>query len=232
MTLSRRRFLEVAAGFPATLLTARSLVGNPPSELGSSGTVCVLLDFKQSCTLPESLAGFELALKAAQIPYSRAPVGTRGRARTLIAPAAALTDLRAAQWLRTRLEGGVSVLFESGAAFLPPREFASQQRWLQSHLGVAVNPPLKIWEEPQVGSLVPYLDYAWPLRIKVRDFSSVIPVSSIGSEAVAWFGENPVALRRKVGRGSLLFLGSPIGPHLLSGDPQAQRWLIAFITRA
>jgi len=171
-------------------------------------------------------------LKEARISYSKAPLGTRSWAPTLIAPAAALTDLLAAQWLRARLEGGASVLFESGAAFLPQHEFASQQRWLQSHLGVAVNPPLKIWEEPQAGSRVPYVDYEWPLRTKVRDFSSAIPVSSTGSEAVAWFGENPVALRRQIGRGNLLFLGSPIGPHLLSGDLEAQRWLIAFVTRA
>jgi hypothetical protein len=232
MTLSRRNFLGVAAGFPAALLSARNLGAELLSRPGEDPGGLLLLDFEGDCSLPESLAGFEATLRAANVPFQWASVGTREVARMLIAPAATFTDYRDADWLRTRLEEGATVLFESGAAFLPPHEFVSQQRRVQEHFGVSINSPLRIWEEPEAWSRVPYLDYTWPLRTKVRDFSLVVPVSSQGSEVVASLGQIPVGLRKRIGGGTLFFLGSPIGPHLLTGDQQAERWLSEFCTQA
>lgn len=225
MALSRRNFLEVATGFPAVVLGARRVGVQLLSGPGQEGTGFLLLDLGKDCALPESLAGFEAVLRSTSISYQRAPAGTSNVARTLIAPAATLSDHLFAHWLRTCLENGASVLFETGAAYLSPGEFMSQQHWVQDYLGVTIHSPLRIWEEPHAWSRVPYLDYTWPLRTKVRDFSVVVPVSSPDGEAVGWFGETPIAVRKHIGRGMLFFLGSPMGPHLLTGDPQASCWL-------
>jgi len=44
---------------------------------------------------------------------------------------------------------------------------------------------------------------------------------------IAWAGELPVALKRRVGAGTLIYLGSRGGPALWAGDVEAKRWLHA-----
>ena len=68
---------------------------------------------------------------------------------------------------------------------------------------------------------IPYVAYRWPLQAHVRDFSRVIQVSAASGHEIAHWGEAPVAWRKKVGAGSLIFLGSPLGPALGSGDTEA-----------
>jgi len=194
LTVSRRNFLEVATGFPAVVLSARNWGTQILSEPGQERTGVLLLDLEKNCALVESLAGFESVLRSTNVSYQRAPGGTSAVARTLIVPAATLSDHLFAHWLRTCLENGAWVLFESGAAFLSPGEFTAQQHWVQDYFGVTIHSPLRIWEESHACNRVPYLDYTWPLRTKVRDFSVMVPVSSHGGEAVAWLGETPIAL--------------------------------------
>jgi hypothetical protein len=40
----------------------------------------------------------------------------------------------------------------------------------------------------------------------------------------------PVALMRRVGRGTLLFLGSPLGPALWADDAEARRLLLDVVS--
>ncbi|HEX2679673.1 MAG TPA: hypothetical protein VHQ03_00090, partial [Candidatus Dormibacteraeota bacterium] len=71
-------------------------------------------------------------------------------------------------------------------------------------------------------------DYTWPHAAKVRDFSHVVPLERQGNtgEFIAWADGKPVALKRQSGRGTLIFLGSPLGPALWAGDTEARRWLL------
>jgi hypothetical protein len=71
---------------------------------------------------------------------------------------------------------------------------------------------------------MPYVDYTWPCRATVRDFSRVVPVEGPG-KIIARVDSMPVSLKRSSGRGTLIFLGSPLGPVLLAGDAEARRWL-------
>ena len=71
----------------------------------------------------------------------------------------------------------------------------------------------------------PYVEYFWPLRVKIREFAPVKLTPAPGDEIVATFVGQPVGLRRKVGGGTLITLGSPLGPVLLTGDSDARRWL-------
>jgi hypothetical protein len=76
----------------------------------------------------------------------------------------------------------------------------------------------------------PYVEYCWPLRIKIREFSPVKLRPAAGEEIIATFAGAPVGLRRQLGRGMLITLGSPLGPVFLSGDPDARRWLDGAVT--
>src|SRR5205807_8785254 len=90
------------------------------------------------------------------------------------------------------------------------------------------------------GARVPYVDYVWPIPTKVRDFSRAVPVSVRASlvttrsacEVIAWADGWPVAAKRKIGKGTLVFLGSPLGPALWSGDREASCWLRKLLAAA
>ena len=77
------------------------------------------------------------------------------------------------------------------------------------------------------GAYFPYVDYHWPVRAKIREFAATKLTPAPGDEVIATLQGAPVGLRRKVGDGTLVSLGSPLGPLLLSGDFDAARWLAA-----
>jgi hypothetical protein len=78
----------------------------------------------------------------------------------------------------------------------------------------------------------PYVEYFWPVRVKIREFAPVRLEPAPDEEIIATFREQPVGLRRKVGPGTLITLGSPLGPVFLTGDPDAQRWLDSLLAQA
>jgi len=64
----------------------------------------------------------------------------------------------------------------------------------------------------------------------VRGFTRVIPVSAKLGEVIGWAGSLAVASKRPVGRGMLIFLGSPLGPALRASDPEARSWLQSVVS--
>ncbi|HEX5483649.1 MAG TPA: hypothetical protein VFZ08_13585 [Terriglobia bacterium] len=126
------------------------------------------------------------------------------------------------RWLRRRAETGACVLVESGGIFLSGADFRRQKSLAQAQFGFALLPPVKLWESSESG--IPYVDFTWPVPARVRDFSRAIPLAGTGAP-IAHLEGNAVALQRRLGAGTLVFLGSPLGPHLLAGDRDAQRWL-------
>jgi hypothetical protein len=90
---------------------------------------------------------------------------------------------------------------------------------LAGHFGIRIQPPVDLWAN---GS-APYIDYRWPVRERVRDFSRVTPISAESGAIIGSAGDLPVAARR----GRFIFLGSPIGPALLAGDREAHSWFSA-----
>ena len=67
-----------------------------------------------------------------------------------------------------------------------------------------------------------YVRYRWPHMALIRRFSRVIPISCPDAEAIAHYRGTPVALRRRVGRGGIVFLGSMLGPPLRAEDREAR----------
>jgi len=77
------------------------------------------------------------------------------------------------------------------------------------------------------GAYFPYVDYHWPMQAKIREFAPTKLTPAPEDEIIATFLGHPVGLRRKVGDGTLVTLGSPLGPLFLSGDADGARWFDA-----
>ncbi len=149
-------------------------------------------------------------------------------ARAIILPAAGVTDEKSQAILREHLENGSVILYESAASFLGPEEFGFHKRFIRSVFGLSLLDPVRLWDSADSRKQSPYVDYHWPVVTKVRDFSRMVPVDPGDGETIAWFGDLPVAARRRIGKGTLVYLGSPLGPHFLSNDREASHWLRAF----
>ena len=161
-----------------------------------------------TCALPESRAGFARALAG------------RAAADVLVFPGAAGWDDSIAR----RVRSGWLVIFESASGFAEASALREQRAGLREAFGLSIEHPVTVWGE-RAGPA--YLDLGWPVRARIRDFSFAVPVR--GGEVVGWLGALPVATLRRAGAGALLFLGSPVGPALWSGDPEAHAWLSAVL---
>jgi hypothetical protein len=73
----------------------------------------------------------------------------------------------------------------------------------------------------------PYVEYHWPVQAKIREFTPFQLTPAPEDQIIATFQGHPVGLRRRVGDGTLVTLGSPLGPLFLSGDFDAARWFEA-----
>jgi hypothetical protein len=208
MDVTRREFVCCAAVTAAAL--ARGELRRHPS-LGSS---CVLLDLGEQCALPESLAGYRAAIAGAK--------GAAGQ--VMIVPAALSIGGAAARHIARHVEDGGRLILESGAMFAAPasREFREHRDAIRELIGVEAEPPRSLLRD---GARVPYVEFSWPSRALVRDFSAVVPIGVCDGERIAHVKDTTVAVARRRARGMIVFLGSPIGPALWAGDIEARRWL-------
>lgn len=202
--LSRRAFVGVmgVAG-PASASSAPP--GRPEWRV---------LDLGPDCILRESLAGF----CRTGIPACPLPTDNHECLSYVIPAAARLTDGLLTSLSRHVYEGGL-LIFESAAGF---GGFEAQREQLARHFRLTIEPPIDLWAGD---ARVPYVEYHWPVRTKVRDFSHVVPVAAAATEIIGTIGNLPVAARL----GRLVFLGSAIGPSLLAGDREAHLWFNALL---
>jgi hypothetical protein len=138
----------------------------------------------------------------------------------LIVPAAVEIPPPAVRAIATCLQAGGTVILESGAGFAGEGEFRAHRAVLRDLLQIRIDAPVRLWPRR-----IPYVDYTWPSPAKLRDFSRVVPLGRQAGDIIAWVDDLPVGLRRQRGRGTLIFLGSPVGPALWAGDAEARRWL-------
>lgn len=225
MPISRREFLGCAAGASAAgIAGATALAGFLP-EIARQRCGCVVVDPGPACPLRESAAGYAAALSGLSLSWRQTSVDALAPAHTIVVPAAVSTEPAAVTKLKNHLENGSVVVYETGAAFLRPEEFGIHKRVIRSVFGVGLHDPVRLWDSADSFKQSPYVDYHWPVVTKVRDFSRVVPVSDEHGETIAWFEKIPVAVQCRIGKGRLVFLGSPLGPHLLSADREAVGWL-------
>jgi len=122
---------------------------------------------------------------------------------------------------------GAEILIAPGVNSLggDDREFI--RRWLRR--GATVVLEYAGGARISTGAYFPYVEYFWPVRVKIREFAAVLLQPAPGDEVIATFQGQPVGLRRRVYDGTLVTLGSPLGPVFLTGDPDARRWLDALV---
>jgi len=245
MNISRRHFVGVLTGAAVTLWSDRPIGLDTPGSRPARELDCLLLDLDTHCVLRESFEGYQAALAGEHNHIPEARLNSRSPCRIAIVPGLGPLDPATASALSGLLQAGTHVLLESGAGFSSRAEFTAHQRMLDRYFDIAVYPPVSLWPgQPFDDALflhrsgrypgkrldrqesIPYVDYLWPRETKVRDFSRVIPVSARTGDVIGEVGGLPVALKRRMGKGTLIFLGSPMGPALRAGDPEARSWLL------
>ena len=225
MPISRREFLGCAAGASAAGIAGATALGSLLPEGARQRCGCVVVDPGPACPLRESAAGYAAALSGLSVSWRQTSVDALAPAHVMFVPAAVSRETESVTTLKNHLENGSVVVYETGAAFLRPEEFGIHKRVIRSVFGVSLHDPVRLWDSADSFKQSPYVDYHWPVVTKVRDFSRVVPVSDEHGETIAWFQKYPVAVQRRIGKGRLVFLGSPLGPHLLSADREAVGWL-------
>jgi hypothetical protein len=184
----------------------------------------VVLDLGEACALRESQQGYVAALGGRSIRPLDGARSWKKECRVAIAPAVGALDERTGEAVLDLLESGRAVLLESAAGFSDHTEFVAHQRLLKRLFDVHVDAPVDVWSQPVP---VRYVHYDWPIQATVRDFSKVAAVIDSDAEVIGQIGELHIALKKRVGKGQLIFLGSPLGPALWAGDVEAGAWLRA-----
>jgi hypothetical protein len=251
MNISRRHFVGTASRAVAVAFCSfPSLRFEPSDSRSKRGMHCSLLDLESRCVLPESFQGYQLALGSEHHYLSEAGLDSLYSHHLFIVPAAGTVNPATIRALSDLLDTGTSVLWESGAAFLNPADFEAHRAMLDEHFAITIDRPIELWSsnQPELSladrargsrnrkqtghESVPYVTYNWPLETRVRDFNRAIPVSSKDGLAIANLGDLPVALSKRIGKGTFIFLGSPIGPAIRAGDSEARSWLRSVIADA
>ena len=227
MKVSRRKFLGAATGSAGALMSFGPLrwsVGGP-----QVGADCALIGLPQ-CVLRESLAGYQSALAEEHTFHSVTGIDLRSDWRIAIVPGLGQMDSVTAQRLSDLMYEGALVILESGGGFLSWAGFSAHQKMLDRYFGLAVEKPVEMWKADSSGhARIPYVKYDWPRPAMVRDFSRVVPVSPDAGEVIGTVGDLPVAVKKREGKGTLIFLGSPLGPLLYAGDREARSWFESII---
>lgn len=241
MHISRRNFLHGMSAWAGTLWSSR-VAGL--DNLARRQLDCVVFDLKSDCVLRESLRGYQAAFADEHHHLAADRVDSRWRCRTVIVPGLGMMDPTIGRTLLDLVQEGTRLVLESGAGFLGAEETAAHQRMLLRCFELEVAPPVDLWsgrlaDEGLFASRtgprrrktidgresIPYVRYVWPREILVRDFTRVIPVSAKRGEVIGWAGSLAVGSKRPAGKGTLIFLGSPLGPALRASDPEARSWL-------
>lgn len=230
MDLSRRRFLGCAAAGVAGLALPAGLrrrVGPPPDE---SRVACAIVDLRDQCAMRESLAGYESALAGTGTAYVRAAAESLPRCNVVIVPAALAIPPALADAMSAALREGATVILESGAGFADEAspDFRAHRDALRDRFGIHAGAPVPLWPRHPSSGGIPYVDYTWPSAARVRDFSRLVPLTAPQGDAaiIARVDGMPAAIRRRIGRGTLVVLGSPLGVALWAGDGEGARWLL------
>jgi hypothetical protein len=243
MKWSRREFLSAATG-AASHWSFRPMGWGTLRFRAERDLDYVLLDLNSHCVLRESLQGYQTALADEFDLLTEADLNPQCRCRIAIVPGLGSIDPAMAGTLSGLLEAGTHLLLESGAVFLSPTEFRTHQKMLHRYFDIEVEPPVELWSARSADDRssrrtgahagkkmldrresVPYVNYFWPRPTQVRDFSRAIPVSARAGDVIGQVGALPIAWKRHTGAGTLIFLGSPLGPALRAGDREALSWL-------
>ncbi|MGH9653180.1 MAG: hypothetical protein ACRD6B_06905 [Bryobacteraceae bacterium] len=150
------------------------------------------------CLSRESAEGFR-SLEAAK------------HSRAILLCGVSAMDTAHAWRLRRQAAAGRWIVWESS-----PFAGEGQTGTLREVFGISTGKPIALSPDRL------YVQYRWPSAALTRSFCAAIPVTCSEKEAIALYGKTPVAMRRAIGRGGFIFLGSMLGPNLRAEDSQAR----------
>jgi hypothetical protein len=107
---------------------------------------------------------------------------------------------------------GAWIVWESAPQSVEPGQFSALAETLNATFGIQIGAPIY----PGL-----FIEYVWPTAVLTRSFLDATPVLCPESEIVSHSGETTTAMRRRIGRGGIVFLGSMLGPNLYAEEPQA-----------
>jgi hypothetical protein len=184
---------------------AATLVDHPPEPAHAQPQIIP----EPHCLSEESASGFRLLLQRnGHLLKGFSP-------RLIIIPGARQLSHETGFALLRQVRAGTWLILESGVAFVRLQEAIRQIRVLFDVFGLEVRAPL--------ANRGPYIEYTWPLRRLVRDFSMVTPLKCSRAETIAESGGVAVCAKQPVGRGGIIFLGSMLGPGLLAEEREAHQ---------
>lgn len=217
--MKRREFIECALGMAVFPTFTSTRPRNVPSMLTST-----LEGNALSTLLPA--AGDDLAGKESERGFAQALARLSPMPPSLLGPvvvpsASALKDRGFLSVLgAARLGSTVLIDLADGFACFSDRVLTRTR--LRRHLGITV-------AHPAVCTTYDYISYRWPMAALVRHFSRVSYIDAGADQPIAYLGPNSVAVRKRVGRGSILIFGSALGSLLLAGDEQAHQIFAAML---
>jgi hypothetical protein len=178
------------------------------------------------CLSRESAMGFRHLVNR-NTPATSFASGRTASGSLIIAPGIRWMSLSIAADLADRIHQGAWVILESGLAFSSRTESKHQSDLFKKVFGLQLLPPVKVGKSPAAAA---YVEYTRPVHRLVRTFEAITPVRSDQSEALARLGNHLVCIRKRIGDGTLEFLGSMLGPGIGAEEREAIEVASALVT--
>jgi hypothetical protein len=138
--------------------------------------------------------------------------------RAVIVPSASALEGTALSSLVREAQLGATVLIDLADGFASQADIARTRINLAHHLGIEI-------ADPVTYGTGDYIIYRWPLPVLVRHFTRISYVKPGRNTPVAHLGIHSIAVRKEIGLGSVVIIGSTLGSLLLAGDEQAYQIL-------
>jgi hypothetical protein len=193
---------------------------------GQSAARSVEIWQEDHCLSLESSMGFRHLVSC----YPPATIFATGRPASgslIIAPGIRWMSLSIAADLADRIHRGAWVILESGLGFSSRAESEHQTDVFKRVFGLQLLPPVKVGKKPAAAT---YLEYTRPVHRLVRTFEAITPVRWDQSETLARSGTHSVCIRKRIGDGTLVFLGSMLGPGIGAEEREAIEVASALVT--
>jgi hypothetical protein len=144
--------------------------------------------------------------------------------RAVIVPSASALERTNLSWLVQEAELGSTVLIDLADGFASPSDVARTRRGLERDFGIEIAHPVTF-------GTADYIVYRWPLPALVRHFTRVSLIQPCRNIPVAHLGAHAIAVRKEIGMGHIVILGSTLGSLLLAGDEQAHQIFACLLTQ-
>lgn len=163
------------------------------------------------------LAGEESEQGFAQALDRLLPTHTR-LGRAVIVPSASALEGTPLSSLVRQAQLGATVLIDLADGFACRSDIARTRIDLKRHLGIEVADPVAY----ETGD---YIVYRWPVPVLVRHFTRISYIKPGRHTPIAHLVTQSIAVRKEMGLGSVVIIGSTLGSLLLAGDEQAHQIL-------